>query len=67
MLADGRVAVTSKVGFPTHCFDDITRSVTIGRRGGLEGFRNVGHGKAGNTSTRRGPHKLYELNSDSVF
>ena len=71
---DGIVVVESTVGwkreYPTrvdHPFDDIKRKVYIGRRGGLSGYGNVGHGKAGDTRTHRGPRTLYGIDRERVY
>lgn len=75
--ADGVVTVTSVVGWKreardgqraaSHPFDDITRTVRIGRRGGLSGYGNVGHGDAGDTTTCRGPRTLYAIDAQRVY
>jgi hypothetical protein len=64
---DGVAVVESVVGWPGHPFDDIFRKVYVGRRGGLRGFGNRGHGKAGDTRTHRGPRVLYEIDAERVY
>lgn len=64
---DGRVVVTSTAGWPTHCFDDITRVIKVGPRGGLDGFGNAGHGIAGDTRDCRGPGLLYEMDAQRIY
>ena len=75
--ADGVVTVTSVVGWKreagnglpaaSHPFDDIKRVVRIGKRGGLSGFGNVGHGDAGDTTECRGPRTLYRIDAQRVY
>lgn len=67
LRGDGRAVVTSVAGWPTHPFDDITRIVKVGPRGGYEGFRNQGHGSAGDTRDCRGPRLLYEMNARALY
>lgn len=77
VLADGAVEVVSVVGWKreardgqraaNHPFDDITRVVRIGRRGGLSGFGNIGHGDAGDTAECRGPRVLYAIDAERVY
>lgn len=64
---DGRVVVESVAGWPTHSFDDIARVVRIGVRGGLSGFSNLGHGKAGDSRDCRGPRLLYEMDAQRIY
>lgn len=68
---DGTVVVKSVVGWQSatasHPFDDITRVVTIGKRGGLSGWGNVGHGEAGETSECRGPRMMYRMDAQRVY
>jgi hypothetical protein len=68
---DGTVVVKSVVGWASatasHPFDDVTRIVTIGKRGGLKGFGNVGHGIAGETTECRGPRMMYRMDAQRVY
>lgn len=64
---DGVAVVKSNVGWPTHPFDDIKRTVYVGRRGGLSGWSNAGHGKAGRTRCHRGPALLYEMDAERIY
>jgi hypothetical protein len=74
---DGTVVVRSAVGWKrdakrgrpaaSHPFDDITRVITVGRRGGLSGWGNVGHGDAGETTECRGPRTLYAIDAQRVY
>lgn len=66
VLTDGRVVVESTVGYPTHTFDDITREIFIGKRGGLKGWGNKGHGRAGEGHAV-GPRTLYRLNRQRIY
>lgn len=68
ILRDGRVRVDAVCGWPTHTFDDIRRTVIIGRRGGLSGVGSAGHDpRAGNTPRVRGPGILYAMDAHRVF
>jgi len=71
---DGVVVVDSVVGWvrttPTrmsHPFDDIARKIEIGKRGGISGYGNVGHGDAGETRTHRGPRTLYRIDRERIY
>jgi len=64
---DGRVVVTSVAGWPNHPFDDISRVIKVGPRGGLDGFGNVGHGAAGDTRDCRGPRTLYDIDAQRIY
>ena len=64
----GDVAVVESVaGWPTHSFDDISRVIRVGRRGGLSGFSNLGHGKAGDSRDCRGPRLLYAMDAQRIY
>lgn len=67
LRGDGRAVVTSVAGWPTHPFDDVTRIVKVGPRGGYAGFRSIGHGSAGDTRDCRGPRLLYEMNAQALY
>lgn len=66
-MVGNEVVVESVAGWPRHSFDDISRVVRIGVRGGLSGFGNVGHGKAGDSRDCRGPRLLYDMDAQRIY
>lgn len=66
--AGSRLRVRSVAGYLGHPFDDIERTITIGPRGGLSGWRLVGHGeRSGGTRRHRGPDLLYAMDAEGIF
>ena len=65
LRADGRVQVETLAGYPGHTFDDIRRSVVIGKRGGLSGQGREGNGRANKVKTKtvKGSQLLYAMNA----